>query len=428
MSSSAAWNNTSLLARVGPKRGSRLNALGRRSGRGGYALPLVAFALGLIVGLPVLGWWLWPARLSNARPAELAPIYAEAYIAMAADSYALSGDLPLAQARLATWDESLVAATLSALEDDAIKAGSQVQAKRLQQLRQDLGLRAATGVSARAQEPSAAPTAPAVARAEPGLGALPVLLALIVGVGLVGGGFIVYKQAGLPSVSGTIATLRAMRLPRLKMPALRRAAAPERERAAEPAVAPAAAVCEEEISLDQAFSLLAEELDYEEPVEAVRVAEQVAPRVRDAAAGPIVGTFLASYRHNTGEPFDTSYSIETEDGEFLGECGVGVAETIGESSPERVCAMEVWLFDKRDVRTTTIVLASDYAMQDPETKDAVTGRGDTVRARAGHTVRLETVGLTLTVEVLGLHYADAADAPPKSYFQELTLELTAVSK
>ena len=59
--------------------------------------------------------------------------------------------------------------------------------------------------------------------------------------------------------------------------------------------------------------------------------------------------------------FDESFAIETEDGEWLGECGMGISETLDDGTPRRVAAFEVWLFDKPNTRTVTNVLMSDAA-------------------------------------------------------------------
>ena len=63
--------------------------------------------------------------------------------------------------------------------------------------------------------------------------------------------------------------------------------------------------------------------------------------------------------------YDESFSIDTGGGEFLGEYGVGVSETIGVGEPKKVAALEIWLFDKNDIKTATKVLMSEHAYNDP---------------------------------------------------------------
>ena len=67
-----------------------------------------------------------------------------------------------------------------------------------------------------------------------------------------------------------------------------------------------------------------------------------------------------------GRAYDDSFSIEdaNKDDEFLGECGATISETIGAGEPEKVTAIEIWLFDKEDfVRTLTTVFVSEHAYQ-----------------------------------------------------------------
>ncbi|MHB0877144.1 MAG: hypothetical protein ACYC5O_13995 [Anaerolineae bacterium] len=429
MGTSTTWTDSTLLNRVSARRRQRLSGLSRSATGSALPVAIVAFIAGLVIGLPILGWWLWPIRLGNADPADLSPAYRQAYVAMVADSYALNGDLPLAEARLGAWEKSEVAAALQELEAAATHAGSPVQAKRLQEMRADLGAVPATTIAGKSDDAAAVPavTAPGLLRTARGLA--PVFLLLIGGMGLVAGAYVIYRQGKMPDLSGAIAAIRGLKLPTVRLPGAR-SASPRRAPVAEPVAACAPARAEErledEISLDQAFSILAEEIEAED--ERPQAAAAVSAGTLAADATHVVGNYMVTYRHGTSEPFDTSYSIETDNGEFLGECGVGVAETFGDTSPERVCAMEIWLFDKSDIRTTTKVIASEYALQDPDTRSAVSGRGDASRAQAGQSVILDTAGLKLQVAIVGMTYAQSPDAPPKSFFQELSLELTAVQK
>ena len=63
--------------------------------------------------------------------------------------------------------------------------------------------------------------------------------------------------------------------------------------------------------------------------------------------------------------YDESFSIDTQAGEFMGEYGVGVSEAIGVGEPKKVTAMEIWLFDKNDIKTATKVLMSKHALMTP---------------------------------------------------------------
>jgi hypothetical protein len=45
----------------------------------------VAFAAGVLVGLPILGWWLWPVEWTGGSYVDLSPKYQQAAIDMAAE-------------------------------------------------------------------------------------------------------------------------------------------------------------------------------------------------------------------------------------------------------------------------------------------------------------------------------------------------------
>lgn len=125
--------------------------------------------------------------------------------------------------------------------------------------------------------------------------------------------------------------------------------------------------------------------------------------------------------------FDDSFSIDSPAGEFLGECGVGIAETIGVGDPKRVTSFEVWLFDKNDIQTVTKVLMSQHAFQDPETRDRLAAKGEPVLAAADTPVILETQTLRLSARIVDMSYGSGA-LPENSFFQRMTLELAVWQK
>jgi hypothetical protein len=120
--------------------------------------------------------------------------------------------------------------------------------------------------------------------------------------------------------------------------------------------------------------------------------------------------------------YDDSFSIDTANGEFLGECGVGISDTVGVGEPKRVSAFEVWLFDKNDIQTVTKVLMSTRAINDLATRQRLASKGEPVEAHEGLQVMLETASLQLQARVVELVYGQGA-MPAGSYFERLTLEL-----
>ena len=120
--------------------------------------------------------------------------------------------------------------------------------------------------------------------------------------------------------------------------------------------------------------------------------------------------------------YDESFSIDTGGGEFLGEYGVGVSETIGVGEPKKVAALEIWLFDKNDIKTATKVLMSEHAYNDPNIRARLEPKGELVVVKAGEQVLLETQTLQLLATIVDMDYGTGA-MPQKSYFDRITLEL-----
>jgi hypothetical protein len=120
--------------------------------------------------------------------------------------------------------------------------------------------------------------------------------------------------------------------------------------------------------------------------------------------------------------YDESFSIDTGGGEFLGEYGVGVSETIGVGEPKKVAALEIWLFDKNDIKTATKVLMSEHAYNDPNIRARLEPKGELIVVKPQEQVLLETATLQLLATVVDMEYGVGA-APQKSYFERITLEL-----
>jgi hypothetical protein len=135
---------------------------------------------------------------------------------------------------------------------------------------------------------------------------------------------------------------------------------------------------------------------------------------------PIV-QFMASYKLGD-DLFDDSFSIDTQNGEFLGECGVGISEAIGVGDPKKVTAFEVWLFDKNDIQTVTKVLMSTHAFNDASIRQRLATKGEAVQAVPGSEFVLETQTLTMAARVVDMGYGEGA-MPEESYFDHLLLEL-----
>lgn len=175
------------------------------------------------------------------------------------------------------------------------------------------------------------------------------------------------------------------------------------------------------------YSRLAERREVLGPPEAMPrpMAGKEAPPTGEVAweGQPPNAQFVTTYVLGD-DRYDPSFSIELETGEFMGECGVGISETIGTDSPEKVTALEVWLFDKNDIRTVTKVLMSEYAFNDEALRTKLAPKGEPVLTREGKDLILETKMLRLWAHVVEVEYAEG-DLPPDSFFERLTVELAA---
>ncbi len=120
--------------------------------------------------------------------------------------------------------------------------------------------------------------------------------------------------------------------------------------------------------------------------------------------------------------YDDSFSIDSPTGEFLGECGVGISDTIGVGDPKKVTAFEVWLFDKNDIQTVTKVLMSEHAFNDPTIRQRLASKGEPILIGSDKKVLLETATLTLEARVVDMNFG-SGPLPQNSFFERLTLEV-----
>ena len=156
-----------------------------------------------------------------------------------------------------------------------------------------------------------------------------------------------------------------------------------------------------------------------------------APSARTSKSQDVTTVPIARF-HTTysrgHDAYDDSFSIENSNAEFLGECGVGIAESIGADATKNVTALEIWLFDKSDIRTITKVVMSDHAFFDDALKAKLAPKGEPVLARDTETIVLETASLIINAEITEMAYGSVGELPPKSYFDRITISLSVWSK
>jgi hypothetical protein len=163
--------------------------------------------------------------------------------------------------------------------------------------------------------------------------------------------------------------------------------------------------------------------------QAIQAAKTAPPPVAIPGAvdrGVPVSKFVSTFVMGD-DLYDDSFSIETSSGEFLGETGAGISKTIGVGDPKKVTAIEVWVFDKNDIRTVTKVLMSEHAFADAALKAELATKGEAVQATPGGIALLETQTLTVQARILDMAYGSGA-LPTNSFYERMSVEISAWPK
>ncbi len=356
---------------------------------------VISFLVGAVFGLVVLGWGLWPVEYVDADISALRERHQIAYVQMVADSFALTGDLNQAKARLAELEnKDRSAEDVAALVAEvAVLPGNPDQSGRAKTLAAALAPQAAPTVAQPiAGQPTVAPTAPAKPEDKPArsnllrLCLIPIFVLLIVA-----GAALIISWLRRRGGSAPVA-----RIPRRRVVPSELDAETDEDEVAE---------------LEEAEA---------EPAERQSWPAETIPWDGDEASLAL-GHFVTTFELGD-DGYDESFGIETETGEFLGECGVAISEVIG-AGTEKPCAFDVWLFDKSDIRTVTTVVASPYAYEDDTLRTKLGAKGNLVLAEKGQPIVIETAALRVRAEIVDLAYG-GGDLPAESYFTKFTLELS----
>jgi hypothetical protein len=121
------------------------------------------------------------------------------------------------------------------------------------------------------------------------------------------------------------------------------------------------------------------------------------------------------------DSYDEFFTIETADGAFLGESGMGILDAIPNTSPKQVMTFDVGLFDKTDITTLSRVVMSEQAYNDETIRGKVDAnpQAEAVLASPGKTFTLETSALRVEAKIEELEYGGGGNA----YFDKLKIKL-----
>ena len=333
----------------------------------------IGLIVGIVIGLVVLGWGVWPVKWTDAAPTDLQIDYQRDYLCMMIDSYIRNQDNELVQLR---WDglgenadellntlTPTVCRFTSAAEIEAFKEIVDLQmdipeitAEELVEEETDIGV-----INAGEETPETPSEVKTIS-------ILP--LAILILLTLVVGGILIFLMIK------------------------------RREGNSGGKVKATKVVIPKNNSEDQLKR------------EGKKTAIKESP----------LAQFMTTYRQGD-DLYDDSFSIDSVNGAFLGECGVGIAETIGVGDPKKVTALEVWLFDKNDIQTVTKVLMSEHADNDPALRQRLLSKGEPILVEPGMRFIMETASLQLEAHVIDMVYA-RGPLPENSYFSRLTLEVS----
>lgn len=340
-------------------------------------IALVLLAVGFAIGLGV-GWMTVDFRPSADD------------VSAAADSFALNGNADLVKRRLQGLSKGEQETILNQLIRDRTARGLPREVERLVALGPVLGVNV-TGAPIGAITPGSAGATPLATRppgtstpapsTQTGIDPLLLVLGALLLVILAGIAAVIFIRKILPTLRGGGNTTRES--------------------------APSA------IEMERAPA----------PVGDLRGSTAPAPTTTAGGLGRYVPQYVIG-----NDNYDTSYSLETARGEFLGECGIGISETIGEGKPDKVTAFDIWLFDKADVRTVTKILMSDFAYNDQTLRTKLATKGEAILAEKGKTLRLETQSLAIDAHIVDLVYVNNPSFPGESHFQKLVVEIVPSQK
>ena len=345
---------------------------------------IVGVVIGILLGL-LVGWGIWPVQWTDLAPYHLRADLREDYLRMAIFTTSMTGDTSIANKAWSelenTADETL----------EAVRANTgYITPEQITYFEGIVGAEGSEAVVPTSDTASDVNVTPTAGEEEASSGPNWMLL----------GGFCVVLLIGA-AIAIYFFVIRPRKLGEAQQEDLKSIV---RERMAD-----------SEAAMDYG----GEELGYTKPISGFSPAEEEEQQLP-------VAQFMTTYMVGD-DLYDDSFSIDAPTGEFLGECGVGISDTVGVGEPKRVSAFEVWLFDKNDIQTVTKVVMSEHVYEDNKTRMRLESKGEPILAEPGKVILLETATLQLEARIVDMEYGEGA-APDQSFFQRMTLELSIWSK
>lgn len=400
----------------------------------GSRWPYVAvFILGTLVGWFVLGWYLFPVQYTDTYPTDLRAEIQDDYILMVAESYAATGDLRTAAKRLRYWEPEVLAVKVNQLAR-SLQAVEPQSATYLQLLARDLHL----------TPPSSPSTTPPKTTRPSSDFPLSSILGLVVFLSLMAGALFIAQRRGWLDFRRQAQTPEEVDTPNPQpqpqtptdipfedVPVHSMPVEDEEVEDAwdEQAIPPEDATLwdEEAFVAPEEPSHLTEPIPMPEnsslplhpspshpsTIEALEPAEEgdefltVPAPPTPSEESDLEEEELAStvrpvvMRFDGTADFEISQPIEI-DGTYHGQFGMG-AKIPAPHNPALVIGLEVWLYDKIDIRTVSAILVPPVLARDPDLRTAYLDGDDEseiVALEEGETFQLRTAHLMLAGQVV----------------------------
>lgn len=423
-------------------------------GRPQYFWPVVALLAGILIGL-IIGWGIWPVKWTNTYPVDLRAAERNEYLAMVAESYAINGDLALAQKRLASWSQEDLAKHLVSAQEQALNTNAR-RAEELQKLITALNL----GDVLSSQQPAAPP---ASAEPSPFLQALRTvcvagLWILLIALGVVAFWFLFqqwrkYQQRSTKPLLNPEPQRGARSLeeepgtPADEVAEEVKARWPVRETAPSPRPplrTPPAPSTESEsarkVEIEPDLETYTRQRLTPPPIRTepppgvivpparTEPSQRPTPPPRPASVGPApglkkLGEYTAIYQGESD--YDEAFDINDPVDGYMGQCGLQLNDPVG-SRRDQAVALQAWLWDSSDPDTRTKVLMSEGAYRDTALRSEQAGEHEAVQVRPGIEFTLETHDLLLRGKVERVSYAE--QEPYRGVFAELQVNFQVFRK
>jgi hypothetical protein len=118
-----------------------------------------------------------------------------------------------------------------------------------------------------------------------------------------------------------------------------------------------------------------------------------------------IAQFMTTYMFGD-DLYDESFTFDAPNGEFLGECGVSISDTIGVGDPQKDFCFRIRLFDKTNIQTVTKVMMCEHIFNEPNLRQRLEIKGEPVLAEPGKLLSWRLQRCALEARIVDMAYGD----------------------